>query len=364
MQGPAQVPRASFLESGLRGAAYLYSNISALRRRCYRKKALGIKKLPAYVISVGNLAAGGTGKTPMTIYLAKRLQQLNYRPAIISRGYGGSAEKRGCIVSDGDSILANSRKAGDEPVMMAKALPQVPVIVGRNRYLSGNLAITKFRCNIIILDDGFQHMKLHRNLNILLLDAKNPLGNGHVIPRGILRETYPAVSDADTVIFTRSNGKKPHIPLKLEKLSRNIPHFWTEQAAYIIETQKNAAFTSTPLTLNEMSGKRVYLFSAIARNEDFLRTIQSFGAVIQGHSTFRDHHFYTQKELKQIIELAIQSKSELLITTEKDLARLDNPPLWPLPFVVVGVKIVFPDKNFDQFVAQSIESVDASLLSL
>ncbi len=360
MQSPVQKHRPSFLETGLRGTAFIYGHVSALRRRWYRKKAFASKRLPAYVISVGNLAVGGTGKTPMTIYLAKRLQQLKYRPAIISRGYGGSAEKSGCVVSDGNTILAGSSEAGDEPVMMAKALDQVPVIVGRNRYRSGNLAIKNFGCNVIILDDGFQHIKLSRDLNILLLDAKNPLGNGYVMPRGILRETCPSISDADVVVFTRSHGKEGHISPHLATYTKEIPCFWSGQTAYLLKTQHTAA-PDMPLTLNDLNGKRVYLFSAIARNQDFYRTIQAIGANIQGHSTFSDHHFYTPKELKQIIALAVQSKSELLITTEKDLARLENPPTWPLPFIAVGVKIVFSTKSFDQFVAQSIEPENALL---
>ncbi|MGD9211887.1 MAG: tetraacyldisaccharide 4'-kinase, partial [Desulfobacteraceae bacterium] len=146
------------LEKILRELSFLYSSANKIRRKLYKEEILPIRRLPVPVISIGNLAVGGTGKTPMTIHLAKLLQKHHYRPAVISRGYGGTAEKKGEIVSNEDTVLIDSKQAGDEPVMMARQLPGVPVIIGQNRFKSGKLAVEKFGCNVVVLDDGFQHL--------------------------------------------------------------------------------------------------------------------------------------------------------------------------------------------------------------
>lgn len=342
----------------LLGASLLYGGAASLRRKLYRRSMLSTRKLTAPVISVGNLTAGGTGKTPMTIYLARLLQKENYLPAVISRGYGGRAEKKGMIVSDGVTIFTDARYAGDEPIMLAGRLPGVPVIIGQNRYQSAMTAIERYGCNIMILDDGFQHMRLHRDLNIVLMDARQPVGNGHVIPRGMLREPCSALEDADAVVLTRSTDKRSPIPGKIASFLNNIPLFQAGQAAYLHHFH-DPREKSGPFRLENLNGKSVFLFSGIAHNDDFYRTVSAMGAKIKGHAAFADHHRYEEIEIADIMTAAVKAEADLLLTTEKDLARMqaDAPIPWPLPFAAIGVKMTFHDEAFACFVTRAIKPV-------
>ncbi len=175
-----------------------------LRRNAYASGFLKQKKLPCTVISIGNLTTGGTGKTPMTIYVAEQVRRLGYRVAVLSRGYKGAAEKSGGIVSDGNAVLMDPLSAGDEPFLLAASLKGIPVLVGHDRYQSGMHAINRFQTEVVILDDAFQHLALFRDVNLLLLDSSLPFGNGHLLPRGSLREPVSALDFSDALIMTRS----------------------------------------------------------------------------------------------------------------------------------------------------------------
>jgi tetraacyldisaccharide 4'-kinase len=353
MYAPYPEPNDTGLKKVLFGTSLLYANAALFKRKLYQNKTYSTKKLPVPVISVGNLAVGGTGKTPMTIYLAKLLRRQNYSPAILSRGYGGDFEKKGGIVSDGNSILADSILAGDEPLMMAKALSGIPVLVGRNRYQSGLWAVKEFGCNIVLLDDGFQHLRLYRDLNIVLLDAKRPIGNGHVLPRGILREPYCALSSAHTVVFTRTPLKRPSIPCKVAKYIKPHLRFWAGQKNYPYY-YFDGVKTGNLVNLSHLRGKKVYLFSGIARNDDFLHTLKMMGAKIMGHIRFGDHHRFSKQEIRDVMERANKTTSELIVTTEKDFTRIAVPIQWTLPFLAIGVKMTFSNHTFDRFVMRSI----------
>lgn len=344
------------LEKALWSASLIYRSGAVLRRTLYRKRELSVRRLPVPVISVGNLAVGGTGKTPLTVHLASLLRRRNYRPAVISRGYGGSAEQTGMIVSNGETILADSILAGDEPLMMAKQLRGVPLLVGRNRYRSGMIAIEKFDCDTVILDDGYQHMELYRDLNIVLLDARNPLGNGHVLPRGILREPPAALVDAHALVFTRSPRGPVRFPSGIAPFINNLPTFNVRQKAYLL---RGSVAHGAPqyLPLSDLNRKKVFLFSGIAQNDNFFQTVHTTGARIQGHATFGDHHRYSQTELENIIASANRTASELLLTTEKDISRIGPDIRWPLPFAVIGVNMSFHNDDFDHFVMKFLESV-------
>lgn len=350
---PYAEPHDTGFKKVLFGASLLYGSAAVFKRKLYQNKKHSIKKLPVPTVSVGNLAVGGTGKTPMTVYLAKLLRNQHYYPAILSRGYGGTFEKKGGIVSDGNSILADSIQAGDEPLMMAKELTGIPVLVGRNRYQSGLRAVKKFGCNIVLLDDGFQHVRLYRDLNIVLLDAELPIGNGYLLPRGILREPYCSLSAAHGVVFTRTPLKRPPIPSKIAKYIKPHTIFWARQKIYP-HYYFDGSKTSLPVNPAHLKGKKVYLFSGIARNDDFHHTIKTMGAKIMGHDTYGDHHRFCKEEIRAIIEKAVKTTSELLVTTEKDFARIENSIQWTLPFLAIGVKMTFSNNAFDRFVMRSI----------
>ena len=209
----------------------VYGGAVKLRRNFYKQAVFKSKRLPCSIISIGNITVGGTGKTPMTIYVAKVVKQLGYNVAVISRGYKGKAEKIGGIVSDGKALLMTPEIAGDEPYMIAKRLNDVPVIIGRNRFEAGRQAISKFDPDVIVLDDGFQHLKLQRDLDLVLLDYRKPFGNGHLLPRGVMREPASALLNANAVILTRSdavNGNEMSSSLKrLHFYERNKPVYRT-----------------------------------------------------------------------------------------------------------------------------------------
>ena len=205
----------------------VYGGVVKLRRLFYKKNILTSKRLPCPIISIGNITLGGTGKTPMTIYVVHALKQLGYKVAVISRGYKGSAEKIGGIVSDGKVLLMTPDISGDEPYMMAKRLKDVPVIVGKNRFMAGRMAISKFDPDVIVLDDGFQHLKLQRDLDIVLLDYHKPFGNRHLLPRGVMREPVSALLYADAIILTKTdtvnNNETSSLLRKLRSFERKKP---------------------------------------------------------------------------------------------------------------------------------------------
>ena len=229
-----------------------------LRRDGYALGFLKSRKLPCTVISIGNLTTGGTGKTPMAIYVAERVRRLGYRVAVISRGYKGASEKSGGIVSDGNTILMDPNTAGDEPFLLAASLKGIPVLVGHDRYQSGMHAINRFQTEVVILDDAFQHLALFRDLNLLLLDSSIPFGNGHLLPRGTLREPASTLRFSDALIMTRS--PQPFCS-HLEPWAMNRPVFCAIHEPYFSSRfsagEKLAFQTHEPFTEDELLiGKR------------------------------------------------------------------------------------------------------------
>ena len=203
-----------------------YRLIITFRNRLYDKKIFAAVKLPCPVISVGNIAVGGTGKTPCVIMLARMLQSHGFKPAILSRGYGGKNTKSVNIVSDGKNILLDSKTAGDEPFLMAQSLRSIPIIVGPQRIKTGSAAINRFGANVLICDDAMQHRQIFRDINLVLLDSQDPLGNGHVLPRGKLREPIAGLERASAFLLTRTDetSKADNINNKLKQVG-NIPIF-------------------------------------------------------------------------------------------------------------------------------------------
>ncbi|MCF8080795.1 MAG: tetraacyldisaccharide 4'-kinase, partial [Desulfobacterales bacterium] len=176
------------VESALGAAAAVYGGAMALRAECYRRGVFASHRCSCPVVSVGNLTIGGTGKTPMVVYLARRLVAAGKRPAVVSRGYRGASETTGGIVSDTSRILLPAEAAGDEPWLIANLLKGVPVVVGKDRCRAARIAQRAFSPDVILMDDGFQHLRMRRSLDLLLLDAAHPFGNGRIFPRGTLRE--------------------------------------------------------------------------------------------------------------------------------------------------------------------------------
>lgn len=335
----------------------LYGLAATARLRFYRLGILKSHRLPCKVISVGNLTAGGTGKTPMTMYIARRLSRSGCRVAVLSRGYKGSAEKRGGVVSDGRNILMDPDTAGDEPHMLAANLPGIPVVVGRDRLRSARLALERFAPDVIILDDAFQHLRIKRDLNLLLLDAKRPFGNGHLLPRGPLRMPVVYTRHADAIIFTRCTTEKWGQRVLQNKLSwddetifgsRHIPTLYKVMHS---PAGPSCAPVLVPIEPSVLDSA-VFGFSGIADNADFERTLHAFGFQVNGFMGFDDHHQYSDEDLELIQNAYTEKQAGWLITTEKDFHRICHRLGEGMRLVVVGIKIEFlpgPD-HFDEIV--------------
>ena len=292
--------------------SFLYGIGVRARNYSIRNKS---KKLPGFVLSIGNITVGGTGKTPATIMLAGWAKSQGYNVAILSRGYGGKYQKKAAVVSDGKGILITPEISGDEAWLMANALTDIPVIVSRSRYLAGLEAKNDFKSNFFILDDGFQHIHLKRDMDIVLVDAKRPFGNGHLLPWGPLREPLSGLKRADAVLFTRSRNMHPE---KYKKSIFKKPFFMGDHVPdKIIFPARNKA--AEPSHLN---GKRVIAFSGIAKPESFKKSLLNLGANVVSFRAFGDHYPFSKKDIVKLIQEQQTHKGDILITTEKDWPRL------------------------------------------
>jgi len=340
-----------------------YSGIVKIREAFYEKGVFKSEKLPCTVISIGNITAGGTGKTPMTIYIAELMKDFGLSVAVVSRGYKGKAEKTGGIVSNGKKLCMNAADAGDEPCMIAARLKDIPVIIGQNRFLAGSVAVKQFNPDVIILDDAFQHLQIQRDINLVLLDNDLPFGNKHLLPRGILREPVSALKRSDAFVLTRADCTMNGLPKELNEIAYGIPVFRAFHVPYLNTIVKCGASETKLKTnlkteskdsqnLNILKNKKLFLFSGIAKNRDFYNSVYSIEKEIKGFLEFPDHYFYTDNDIKKIIQSAIESEADCIITTEKDYTRIGSETSWPLDLIVFGVKISFgkEKKAFSSFI--------------
>jgi len=265
------------------------------------------------VVSVGNLTAGGTGKTPMTILLARMLKARGLRPAVLSRGYGGKSTAGVLVVSDGAQILAVAEEAGDEPVLMARRLPGIPVLAGAKRAVTGRYARENFGADVLVLDDGFQHRWIRRDLDIVLLDSRKPLGNGFLLPRGPLREPPESLERAGVVVFTRSEDLPGPMDTGLSSLLSGRLMLRTR-----IRPTALIGIDGAEFPLSFLAGKRVFAFAGIAQPESFRKTLEDLGAIVAGFRAMPDHHRVGAAEMLQIERGLGETGAELLLTTEKD----------------------------------------------
>ncbi|TWI64815.1 lipid-A-disaccharide kinase [Desulfobotulus alkaliphilus] len=288
------------------------------------------KRLPVPVISVGNVVAGGTGKTPMTAALARILADEGFRVAVLSRGYGGKLVKKGGRVSDGKEVFLKADMAGDEPCLLAATTP-ASVYVGADRYRSGLRAVEE-GAEILLLDDGFQHRILHRDLDIVLLDSQQPFGNGRLLPRGSLRERPSSLLRAHALVFTRwEGGEFRHEGLCQWAEAAGIPVFFSRH-------EQLAMGGEAPLPL---SSEKVLAFSALADGRSFVDGLLKKGWNVGGVLKFPDHHPYGPSAMEPLVEKARRMGAKALITTAKDAVKLPDASLWPLPLHVVDVRMDF-----------------------
>jgi tetraacyldisaccharide 4'-kinase len=295
--------------------AWLYSLALRIRAQMYRSCILKTRHLTRPVVSIGNITVGGTGKTPVTAYIARFLLAQGYRVAVLSRGYGGSLEGQTCVVSDGAAIMLSARECGDEPFLLASTVPGLMVVIGTDRYSAGQLAIQQLVPDIFLLDDGFQHLRLHRDLNILLLDFSKPFGNNLTLPAGILREPLTAVRRADLVIFTRTPKGKAISPD-----TGGIP--WCISRHTIVDLLPLSG--DTPVPFSRCLGHKVLAFAGIADPDSFFAGLRAEGLNLVQTLHFPDHVVYNQERCDEISEAMLASGADFLVTTEKDGVKLKS----------------------------------------
>jgi len=314
----------------------IYYLIFISRKLLYKSGFKKGQSLPCQVISVGNLTWGGTGKTPLVEFIARRLQFKKI--AILSRGYGRQQGKEKIIlVSDESRILTAAKEAGDEPYLLAKKLPGRPVIVGNNRFSSGKWIINKFQPEIIILDDAFQHWSLKRNMDLVVIDSTNPFGNRWLIPSGILREPLSELKRAQIIFLSKVN----EVDNQIEGLKREIKKF--NSHAPIVETiLEPVEFNLWPKgeikTKGFIKEKSVFMLASVGSPNSFRYSLFRLGATLVGEATYPDHYHYQAKDIRRVINLAKRKKAEFIVTTEKDEVRL--PKIFVnFPFLILKVKL-------------------------
>lgn len=296
----------------------LYGAVTRTRLSLYRRGTFHTTKLGFPVISVGNLTVGGTGKTPLVEWVARTLYAEGKSVCILTRGYGRKDPQREVIVSDGYNVLATPAEAGDEPYLLATKLAgKVAVISSANRVEAANTATNNFGANCFVLDDGFQHLRLARDLNIVTIDATNPWGGGHLLPYGRLRETPENLSRADCVVITRCDQVENIDDLREEitRLTGGRPIFKSHMRTSRVAWIKNNAETLKPPA-------RVAAFCAVGNPAAFFEQLRRAGFELALEKSFADHHLYSQADVDAVVRAASDAGAGALVTTAKDAVKL------------------------------------------
>lgn len=279
------------------------------------------------VVSVGNLTTGGTGKTPLVIWIASFLQQHGLNVVLISRGYGSSPREDG-------------PRKNDEAMEMENRLPNVPHLQSPDRYAMSQQAINQFGAQVIVLDDAFQHRRLHRDLDIVLIDATVPFGYGRLLPRGLLREPLKSLRRADLIVLTRSDlvadEQRERILRKIQSCIGSQPILESRTvAAGLVSSQGNR------ITVEELSGQPVFYFCGIGNPNGFATTLNRLGLDVRGSRIFSDHHDFSAEDMHQIGELATTCGAAVIVCTHKDLVKLRKPSINTLPVYALVIDIEF-----------------------
>lgn len=335
--------RSSLLRTAVYLPAKLYELGVRLRVALYEQGYLKTCKLDSVVISVGNITVGGTGKTPIVEYVCRYLADECYEVAVLTRGYRRENSSRAVVVvSERGRVVAGVGEAGDEPLMLARKLAKVSVVVGSDRYQCGLLAIERFGSDVLVLDDGFQHLRLERDLNLLVLDATDLFGGGQIVPLGRLREPIYGLRRADAVIVTRSDRQFDRDLLFniLDGMAMNLPIFY----AYHDFVGLREIGSDSPVALRRLNGAKVAALCAIGRPSVFLEDLSAHAAEVVVKATFPDHHTYQQGEIDRVVAEAAAKGAEFIVTTEKDLPKLQSMSFSGLPAYVAEIKTEFEDE--------------------
>jgi tetraacyldisaccharide 4'-kinase len=305
--------------------SWCYGLIGQLRNWGFDRQIFESYRSSLPIISVGNLAAGGTGKTPTVDWLIKGLSAMGKKPAIVSRGYGGGYRQQVALVSDGRQLLMTADQCGDEPLLLARRNPTCPLVVARRRADGVRYIEVNITADVIVLDDGFQHRQLARDVDLVLLDAQDPFGNGWTLPAGKLRETKGALKRADAILLTRATE-----PSTLS--ISGVPSYYS----YHRLSKKATRLDGSRCEIREFKSKKVFAFAGLADNQQFFQALDTLGIPPDATMSLPDHVDYTT-ELQQAIAAAATG-CDLLLTTEKDAVKLAG-NMFELPCYYVGLDL-------------------------
>ncbi|HLL16161.1 MAG TPA: tetraacyldisaccharide 4'-kinase [Pyrinomonadaceae bacterium] len=334
-----------------------YGAAGGARRALYRAGVLRVERIAAPVVSVGNLTAGGTGKTPLVEWLARAVASEGRRVCILTRGYGRADPGKRVVVSDGERVLAEAREAGDEPRLLAESLSglTVAVVSDANRVAAARWALESLRSEVFILDDGFQHLRIARDLNILTLDATDPWGGGRLLPRGRLREPLGEMRRADLIVITRAElaGDVEDLRARAVSLSGGRPVLVARTATVRIASLDRAAVDETggSRETNEITRplladipQPLAAFCAIGNPSAFFAHARNHALTLNYTRAFADHHAYTQRDVDDCVREAVRRGARALLTTAKDAVKL-RALRFALPCYVLEVALKFDDEQ-------------------
>lgn len=319
ISGQKRGPGTSLARGGLRVLGFLYGRMMAVRNAYYDTWAMPVW-LDVPVISVGNLTVGGTGKTPMTIWLCERMLERGRKPAVLSRGY-----------------KATDEAGADELLLVSRRVPKAVAIAHADRARAGRLAVEEYHIQAAILDDGFQHRRMGRDLDIVLIDATLPFGYGHILPGGLLRERISSIRRADAVVITRADQSDAE---KLAAIGKTVRE-WNHRVPIVRAVHEPSGFADLEgKPVDRPICKRAGCFAGIARPQAFVQTLINLGMPPVANRFYPDHHAYTPREVEQLSRWAREERLDCLLTTEKDavkLARIGGD--WPVPVLSLGVRM-------------------------
>jgi tetraacyldisaccharide 4'-kinase len=315
----------------------LYSQLARARRRYYQRRPHLRRRLTAPVISIGNLTVGGSGKTPLAAEIARMLLEMGERPSILSRGYARKIVDEGVvIVSDGSRVLVEVERSGDEPQMLARAVPRAAVLVSSSRYVAGRIAESRLGCTVHVLDDGFQHFDLMRDVDLLV--SPDASEGTRTLPFGRLREPLDAASAADALLV-----ETPGLGVRRAGLE-------LQDSPYI----NKPTFTFSRRLAGPAPARPAFAFAGIAKPGRFFGDLEKAGWKLTGRRSFGDHHHYSESEIEEIARAARSSGAEVILTTEKDMVRLGVRP----QIVAVPLEVTI-EPAFAPWLAERLRAVRA-----
>ena len=348
-----------FLLSVLKGVSFIFLAVVSVRYFFYRTGIMRRYPLGIQVISIGNVTAGGTGKTPVTEIFARTLAAEGRKVAILSRGYRRKEApwwqrmftqviEPPLVVSDGKRVLLDSATGGDEPYMLASNLPGVAVVVDRNRVKAGRYAIKRLGCDTIILDDGFQYQKLKHSVEVVLVDATNPFGNGNMLHRGILREPAGNLKRADIIFLTKSRGDVSAVKEEIRKYNQKAEIVVCNHSPRVLKD----VWSREEYPLSWLAGKTVCTLSGIASPKGFENSLRHLGSKVVWCDRYADHHRYDSSEVLYALNRTADMGADALVTTEKDAVRFPRFETVPVKclYLRIAIEILEGAENFTQII--------------